>query len=211
MRRYALSVMAALSTVSSGCYSTKTYTIRYSPEPVNQQPSGDLPLTLRFTGELQVEWFSYMTGERPIDSTPIAFVASNTSASEPVLVDWDRSTLVDGSGLAHRVIHGGVRFIERGTSQPKTAIPPLSRVEEVVIPADAVYFESTQYGSSWRTHPLVPLSASSVGSAVRLHLAVVFQGRDYTVTTPLRVTSVDLPPPRSGGPPSSRRPAAGPQ
>jgi hypothetical protein len=56
----------------------------------------------------------------------------------PVIIDWDKVSYVDLSKEAHRVIHSGVRLLDRDKPQAPTTVPPNARLKDVISPSDYV-------------------------------------------------------------------------
>src|ERR1044072_3604922 len=60
----------------------------------------------------------------------------------PLEVDWSRASFVDTNGTAHKVMHEGVRYIERDKALPPTVIPSGANISDVIVPVSLVSFES---------------------------------------------------------------------
>lgn len=82
-------------------------------------------------------------------------------ANETVTILWDESAFIDPSGLSERLIHSGVRFIERSLQQAPTPVPPGSRVEVAVWPSDRI-----KWTGEWQ---LIPISVR-VGDRIGISL-----------------------------------------
>lgn len=81
----------------------------------------------------------------------ISFVVRNRS-SDVITLLWDDVSIVDADGNVSRVIHYGVKYIDAGKSMPPISIPPGAELDELVIPANRVYYSSGE----WRTMSIVP-------------------------------------------------------
>ncbi len=99
------------------------------------------------------------------DLSGISLSIQNES-DDTVTILWDESSVVDPSGLSQRVIHTGVRFIDKAQPQAPTPIPPNSRVEVGIWPAERFWYilnewvqlsipvevgESLRINLTWRT------------------------------------------------------------
>lgn len=74
----------------------------------------------------------------------------------PMKLDWNQISYVDPNSGSHKVMHQGVRYIERDKALPPTVIPPSAKVDDVILPTDLVHH--WQYGntSGWKENPLFP-------------------------------------------------------
>ncbi|HZU21975.1 MAG TPA: hypothetical protein VE998_04025 [Terriglobales bacterium] len=83
----------------------------------------------------------------------LAFTVVNTSA-EALTIDWEKSAYMDPNGALHRIIHNGVRLVERAQAQLPTTVAPGAEIQEVAYPADAVvWLEKMRY---WQEPDLFP-------------------------------------------------------
>jgi hypothetical protein len=73
----------------------------------------------------------------------------------PIKVDWNTLSYVDITGLAHGVVHTGVRYIERDRPQVPTIIPPAAMIEDVIIPSGHISYTSGTAGG-WSSRLLFP-------------------------------------------------------
>jgi len=127
-------------------------------------------------------------------------LANHTDRS--IRIIWDEAAYVDANGVSHRVIHEGVKYIDRSASQPPSVVPPNSEIHDSIIPVDHVYFMSGQYGG-WGELPLLPVSAYSkkhmesiveqyVGKTLRVLLPIELQNVvvDYIFTFRINAAEV---------------------
>ena len=105
----------------------------------------------------------------------IAFTLDNKTQN-PIKINWDQVSYVDVMGKAHRVIHSGVRFVERDKSQIPTTLPPTASIEDIILPADHIEYIS----SSWTQIPLFPNGGD----------ALLYNGRSFNIFMPLEVNGV---------------------
>jgi hypothetical protein len=93
-----------------------------------------------------------------------------------IKVDWNTVSYVDITGLAHSVIHTGVRYIERDRPQVPTIIPPAAMIEDAIVPSDHISYASGS-GSGWSSRPLFPgLTATDL-----------YVGKSFSVFMPLEI------------------------
>jgi hypothetical protein len=100
--------------------------------------------------------------------------------SDPVTINWNNVSWVDYSGEAHKLIHSGVRLVDKEAPQPPTVIPPLARIAEAMFPADHV--KSTSSG--WSKESLWPDLVDTSGE--QSHLKKL-EGAMFSVFMPLEI------------------------
>lgn len=85
----------------------------------------------------------------------IAFDLTNKT-DHPIKLNWDNFSYVNTEGKTIRVIHSGVKYIDRNNSQPASVIPKGASISDVLMPAENVYL----IGSTWNTGELLPFENS---------------------------------------------------
>jgi hypothetical protein len=107
----------------------------------------------------------------------IGLVLQNKMHS-PIKLDWNNISYVDVAGLAHGVIHTGVRYIERDRPQVPTVIPPAAMIEDVIIPSDHISYTSGS-GSGWSSRSLFPAITETdlyIGKTFSVFMPLEFDG-----------------------------------
>lgn len=118
----------------------------------------------------------------PVLNSTISFSLLNKTDST-IRVIWDEAAFIQIDGSTERVMHSGVRYIERDRPQPPSVVPPGARLDDIILPTSNVYYISGQYGG-WRTHDIIPQSLAldfdgyTIG--VLLPLDIGGSRRDYT-------------------------------
>ncbi len=113
-------------------------------------------------------------------------------SNHTIKINWDDISFVDCKGKTGRVMHSGVKYIERNNSQPATTIPKGASLSDVLIPTDNVYFTSGQFGG-WNKSLLIPSiyktpedfaneAATYVGKSMRILMPIMIENvqNDYT-------------------------------
>ncbi|TMQ28905.1 MAG: hypothetical protein E6K65_11360 [Nitrospirae bacterium] len=85
----------------------------------------------------------------------IGFELSNKS-SLPIRILWDECAYIDPSGGSFRVLHEGVRFIDRDKPMAATIVPPGASVRDLAYPTAYVSWP----GSDWTQKPLFTIGQS---------------------------------------------------
>ena len=105
----------------------------------------------------------------------IAFQLQNRTMY-PITLNWDQMSYVDFDGSSHRIIHEGVRFIQRNAPQPQTVIPPSANITDFLYPADRVEWGSSQGINAWLEHPMWPF--------------IPYAGQKFAVFMPIEVNGI---------------------
>jgi hypothetical protein len=67
----------------------------------------------------------------------ISFSLQNKT-EHSIKIPWDEAAYVDENGRSHRVLHGGVKYSDRGQPMPPSVITRMSIFEDTVFPADYI-------------------------------------------------------------------------
>jgi hypothetical protein len=118
----------------------------------------------------------------------IAFQLQNRT-TYPIRLNWDQMAYVDFDGSSHRVIHEGVRFIQRNAPQPQTIIPPYANVEDFLYPADRVSWGTAT--GRWLEYPMWP-SIPSAGQKFAVFLPIEVNGTIKNYLFTIKVADVQF-------------------
>src|SRR5689334_21631798 len=80
----------------------------------------------------------------------------------PIEIDWGKVSYVDTEAGAHRVVHEGVRYIERDKVPAPTVVPPMANITDIIHPADYIDYESGSSGG-WKIDDLFKNQEAQVG------------------------------------------------
>ncbi|MCP4213460.1 MAG: hypothetical protein GY765_02335 [bacterium] len=80
------------------------------------------------------------------------FVIKNKSEFDKLTISWDDSSFVDQNSKAGRIMHSGVRIIDRTKSIPPTILPPETKFDGFLVPVDKVFYD--KYFSKWDRKPM---------------------------------------------------------
>lgn len=109
------------------------------------------------------------------------FILRNKS-DHTLKIPWDEMAFVDINGVAGRVMHSGVKYIDRDISHPASVVPKESSVKDVVVPTDNIYNDTGKDGR-WSIKALLPqynsqeeLDASGViGGKMKILFPVIIE------------------------------------
>lgn len=109
-------------------------------------------------------------------------------------INWDDISFVNINGNVGRVMHSGVKYADRNSSQPATTIPKGANISDLLLPTDNVYYVSGQYGG-WREKYLIPCiyqtpeafndeASTYVGKTMTIMMPILIENvqNDYTFT-----------------------------
>lgn len=94
---------------------------------------------------------------------------------------WDDAVYVNENGNSQRVLHKGVKYIDRDNSQLSTIINRGSNVDDVIIPTDNIHFVS---GYGWKEFPLFKNNARSTDELYILEKKYV--GKTVKILLPIK-------------------------
>lgn len=175
-----LILIAFAITSLTSCYTT--HTVPYSSYSYNMLDSTkqvvDTSSTLSYVDSLINAVFT-------IGKKDISFVMRNKT-EKTMKILWDESLFIQ-NGISEKVMHSGVKFIDRNQSMPATVIPPNTLHTDIIIPSNKVYWREgyySQYGSSpggWEQKDLFPESTEK-GTQFSVYMPMVVNGgmKDYT-------------------------------
>ena len=95
-----------------------------------------------------------------IGEKQIAFdLRNNTNTG--IRINWDELGYISQTGRTMRVIHSGIRLMDRNSPQAPTMVPPGSRISDIIIPSENIYYVSGRYGG-WNELDLFPAKDKSI-------------------------------------------------
>ena len=73
----------------------------------------------------------------------------NNKSDHTMKINWDNAAWISPTGESSRIIHSGVRLMDRNAPQSPSVIVRNGKLTDSILPSDHIYFESGQYGG-WR-------------------------------------------------------------
>lgn len=113
------------------------------------------------------------------------FVLKNKS-NHTIKINWDDISYVDIKGNTSRIMHSGVKYVDRNASQPASSIPKGASLSDILLPVDNVFFDS-QYGG-WREKLLIPAYYRSKEAMEQE--APTYVGKQMRILMPISIESV---------------------
>lgn len=102
----------------------------------------------------------------------------------PIKINWDEVTYVDPNGEAKRVIHEGVKYVNRNETQAITTIPRGAKVSDFLVPSDNIV--QGDYG--WYEANIIPVSFSTREKAEQS--LDKYKGKKMSIMMPLQIENV---------------------
>lgn len=157
--------------------SDSVFDFKYVISMIKPQPSDDLSyedsdVVIRFT-----------PGDLKLIGSQLHFSLENKTDS-PITVPWDKISYVDWSRGSHRVIHEGVRLIDRDKPQAVSTVAPTARLDDLIYPADYVDADV----------PFLPLREPNtvVGATFSVFMPLEIKGHEKNFLFTFRVERVEL-------------------
>lgn len=99
-------------------------------------------------------------------------------------INWDDISFVDVNGKTGRVMHSGVKYIERNNSQPSTTVPKGATLSDILLPTDNVYYTS----GTWNERYLIPCVYKN--NAAKQAGAPLYVGKTMTIMMPIIIENI---------------------
>lgn len=179
----------------SSCGSLRTYSAQYavglssveSPADAKQQfgetkvvdfKEGDVNKYRYEDDFIEIVWY--------VSPKQFNFDLKNKS-NHTMKINWDDISYVDIEGKTGRVMHSGVKYTDRNSSQPASTIPKGASLSDILLPTDNVYYVSGQYGG-WRESNLIPSYYNSQDALN--NGAQKYVGKKMTIMMPIMIENV---------------------
>ena len=151
---------------------------RYGESKIISFPEGDKTKYSYEDDMIRIVWYP--------STTQFDFTMHNKT-DHSIKIIWDEAVYVNENGSSGRVIHTGVRFIDKNYPQPPSVIAKNTDIEDLIIPADNIKSESGPY-SGWIISPLFPYKANTKKELG--HLTEKYIGKEVKVLLPLEIQGI---------------------
>lgn len=99
-----------------------------------------------------------------------------------IKIVWDEAAYVDENGASHRIMHSGVKFIDRNNSQPPSIVVRKGYIADLIIPTDKVQWDNQDYKSSWHAEPIFPFD-TPINLELKTEEELKTKNKDYVGKT----------------------------
>jgi hypothetical protein len=105
-------------------------------------------------------------------------------------ISWDNAAWISPEGISSRVIHSGVRLVDRNSPQSPSVIVRNGLLSDIMIPTENIYYVSGKYGG-WQYKGLIYTTPMlSMDMAAELAKAKVMSGKTCGVLLPIEIEGV---------------------
>ncbi len=121
--------------------------------------------------------------------TSIGIILNNKS-DHTIKIDWDNSAWISPSGESKRIIHSGVKLVDRNSPQSPSIIVRNGLLRDSVTPSENIYYVSGQYGG-WRYHSLLHnTGVMAMDMQGELKKAQIYVGKTCGLLLPIEIEGV---------------------
>lgn len=125
--------------------------VKISDEVPSKNKKAQIVNKYRYTDKyIDIVWW-YST-------TQFEFELKNVS-EKTLKINWDDVTFMDYTGNISRIMHKGVKYIDKDKSQGSISIPKNGKLNDIIVPTSNVYF-SQGFGvyvpSEWKQKSIIP-------------------------------------------------------
>lgn len=110
--------------------------------------------------------------------TQLDFVMLNKS-NVSLKILWNEAIYVDENNESSRVMHVGVKYINRNEMQPSSIIAPHAKVSDIVIPTNNIYYIRSRYGKWGESNLFERNDKSLIDKKVKVMLPIEISGLKY--------------------------------
>lgn len=100
-----------------------------------------------------------------------------------IKIIWDESTFVDIDGNSSKIIHAGVRYLDRNNSQPPSIVASHSYLDDLVQPSKNIFMGSIYSG--WKQLPILP--NASYDKDELISMTNKYTGKQMKVVLPIQI------------------------
>ena len=202
MKKLSMLLLATGAFLFTSCWALKSYVANYSvglatvesPADAKQQFGDTKVVSFNEEGVSKYRYEDdYIDIVWYVGLKQFNFTLKNKSG-HTLKINWDDVSYVDVKGQVGRVMHSGVKYVDRNSSQPATTVPKGASISDILLPTDNVYYVSGQYGGC-RESDLVPCvyntpeafnaeAPSLVGKTMTVMMPIMIENvqNDYTFT-----------------------------
>ena len=118
-----------------------------------------------------------------VSSTQFHFLLRNKT-NHSIKIPWDEIAYINPDGQSMRVIHSGIKLIDRNNAQAPSVVAKNSTLDDILIPSDHIYYVSGQYGG-WREEKLFENYSSQEEANMSKYM-----GKNVSIVFPIIIENV---------------------
>lgn len=96
---------------------------------------------------------------------------------------WDEAVYVDIDGSSSKVMHAGIKYVDRDASHPASIVAKKSYIDDMVLPTKNVYMNSIYSG--WQEKAFLPIYAKS--KEILLNDSKNYIGKQVKIILPIQI------------------------
>ena len=110
-----------------------------------------------------------------VEISEFSFKLENKSSNN-LKIEWDDASYIGIDNSASRVLHSGVRYVDKNKSMSPTVVPPGSYVEDLIVPVNLISY----LGGEWHISPLITnnkiYDSKKIGKTIKVLLPISIKG-----------------------------------
>ncbi len=191
MKKFSKLMLLAMLFASTSCGFMNPYVVNYSISLASVESPLDAKRTFGDTKVVSLDDDGFSKYRFEDDYIEITWAVTHKNflfelknkTEYTIKINWDDVCYVDVNGKAGRVMHSGVKYIDRNSSQPATIIPKGASISDLLLPTDNV-----SYGGGWSEKPLIEYVYYD--EAMKNTIAPTYVGKQMSVIMPILIENV---------------------
>lgn len=113
-------------------------------------------------------------------------------ANSTIKILWDNAVFVGINNKSSRVIHQGVRYMDKANAQTPTVIVKQTSINDCIIPAENIYY----FMNTWVVDPLIPEKLTKeeiINSKIKVYLPIEINNKVNEYLLTFTITDVKKP------------------
>lgn len=116
-----------------------------------------------------------------------------------IRIIWDEAALVDPKGQTHKVIHSGVKYIDRNNPQAPSVVVRKGKITDIVVPSDLIYYGESSSTfqqmmgvskTGWHIKDIIPRVQEGGDPQNLLNIARQYIGQSIQILLPIQIEDI---------------------
>jgi hypothetical protein len=112
-----------------------------------------------------------------LNKETISFTLLNQTEN-PIDLDWNKVSYIDRESNSSKIIHNGIKYIDKEKSMTETTIPPMSKLNDIIIPTNSISYSSSL--NDWTLKNLLPGGYTA---------AATIKDKTFSVFMPIKINN----------------------
>lgn len=96
---------------------------------------------------------------------------------------WDETVYIDVDGSSNKIIHAGVKYVDKNSPQPASIVAKKAYIDDTIIPTKNIYMNNIYSG--WQEKAFLPIYAST--KEVLLRDSQKYIGKQIRIILPIQI------------------------